>query len=203
MKKLVLLSIFVTAAGTLGAQEVSRYAFSAGAGFSDPIGSSGQNLDTGWNLRAGGGINFSPHWGAMLDAGFDFMGVNSGTLSNLGYGSGKLSVFSLTLDPIVHLTPHRSVDVYVTGGGGYFHQDLALTNQQPFAGTVADPFFGYLPTTPLVNTAASNKPGIDAGVGVEFGHKWGGKFFAEARYDHIYTGTFDTNYFPVTFGFRR
>jgi hypothetical protein len=45
--------------------------------------------------------------------------------------------------------------------------------------------------------------GIDAGVGVEFGHKWGGKFFAEARYDHIYTSAFDTNYFPVTFVFRR
>jgi hypothetical protein len=40
-------------------------------------------------------------------------------------------------------------------------------------------------------------------VGVAFGHKWGGRFFAEARYDRIFTGNYHTDYLPVTFGFRR
>jgi len=43
----------------------------------------------------------------------------------------------------------------------------------------------------------------DAGVGIAFGHKWGGRFFAEARYDRIFTGNYHTDYLPVTFGYRR
>lgn len=47
-----------------------------------------------------------------------------------------------------------------------------------------------------------NKPGVDVGAGVEFGSKWHGNFFAEARYNRIYTNPFPTDYVPVTFGFR-
>ena len=39
---------------------------------------------------------------------------------------------------------------------------------------------------------------------MEFGSKWGGHFFAEARYVRIFTGGgVQTDYVPVTFGFRR
>jgi hypothetical protein len=205
MKRLLFCGIFM--AGMLGAQEFSRYTFSAGAGFTTPVGTTGQNVDIGWNIKAGGGMNFSSRFGVNLDAGFDVLGVSAGDLNYLWYGSGSLTVFSLTLDPIVHLTPKGPVDVYVTGGGGYFHQNLNFKDGQPYASTVTLPFFSYLPTSPMGNsfygTAASNKPGIDAGIGVEFGHKWGGKFFAEARYDRIFTGNYHTDYIPVTFGFRK
>jgi hypothetical protein len=36
-------------------------------------------------------------------------------------------VFSLTLNPIVHLTPKSNVDIYVTGGGGYYRQNRDFT----------------------------------------------------------------------------
>jgi hypothetical protein len=50
-----------------------------------------------------------------------------------------------------------------------------------------------------------NKPGIDACVGVAFGSKWHGRFFAEARYNRIFMGNNfpATEYLPVTFGFAR
>ena len=39
---------------------------------------------------------------------------------------------------------------------------------------------------------------------MEFGSKWGGHLFAEARYVRIFTGGgVQTDYVPVTFGFRR
>jgi hypothetical protein len=41
------------------------------------------------------------------------------------------------------------------------------------------------------------------GAGIAFGKKWGGKFFAEARYNRIFIGDRHTDYIPVTFGFRR
>jgi hypothetical protein len=189
------------------AQETPRFAFSGGAGFTTPVGNTGRNLDTGWNIRGGAGVNFTSYLGVMLDAGYDSMGVNSGVLTNLGYGGGNVKVFSLTLDPIIHLVPKGPVDLYVTGGGGYYRQSQDFT--QPGLSTVPgfDPFFGFFPVTVPTNIVVSqysiNKPGVDVGAGVAFGSKWGGKFFAEARYNRIYTGTYHTDYIPVTFGFRR
>jgi hypothetical protein len=56
----------------------------------------------------------------------------------------------------------------------------------------------------VVSDYSINKPGIDLGMGIAFGSKWGGRFFAEARYVRIYTGgPFETQYIPVTFGFRK
>ena len=69
------------------------------------------------------------------------------------------------------------------------------------------PFFGYFPanyaTNIVVSDYSTNRPGIDAGIGIALGSKWGGKFFAEARYERIFMGNFHTDYLPVTFGFRR
>jgi hypothetical protein len=193
--------------GALSAQETPRFAVSGGAGFSMPVGNTGRNLDTGWNVRAGAGINFSPYVGAMLDLGYDSMGIQSGVLNNLGYGGGNLNVFSATLNPIIHLMPKGNVDVYVTGGGGFFHQNQQFT--QPSVSVVSgfNPFFGFfpvaVPTNVVVAEYSMNKPGIDVGAGVAFGKKWGGKFFAEARYNRIFTGNYHTDYLPITFGFRR
>lgn len=207
MKRFAVVGILCAVAGTIDAQEFSRFSFSAGAGFTTPVGNTANNLDTGWNISAGGGVNFSQYVGAMLNFGVDFMDPSQAVVSNMGYGSGRANVLSLTLDPIVHLMPKGPVDIYVTGGGGYFRQYLNLG--QPVAPNTAgfSPFFGFAPEVPpgteLTTSYSINKPGIDAGVGIEFGHEWGGRFFAEAHYDRIFTGTYHTDYLPVTFGFRR
>jgi hypothetical protein len=61
-----------------------------------------------------------------------------------------------------------------------------------------------VPSNQILASYSVNKPGIDAGMGIAFGSKWHGKFFAEARYNRIFMGRFggDTEYVPVTFGFR-
>lgn len=208
MKKMAMLCAFASllTTGTVGAQEFSHFAFDAGAGFTTPVGRTGDNLDTGWNVRAGIGYNFVPYVGVMADFGYDSMGVNSTQLGDLGYGGGNLNVFSATLNPIVHLTPKSHVDLYVTGGGGYFRQEWQFTDPGVVTGAGFNPFFGYYPYAYGANIVVSdyslNKPGVDAGIGIEFGSKWGGKFFAEARYVHIYDGAYHTDYLPVTFGYR-
>jgi hypothetical protein len=190
----------------LGAQETQRFSFDIGGGFTTPVGNTGRNLDSGWNVGGGVGVNFSPYVGAMLDLGFNSMGVNSTTLTSLGFGGGSLNVFSATIDPIVHLNPHGHLDVYMTGGGGLYHryQDFTQPGVANFTGF--NPFFGFYPVAVPVNQVVSsysvNKPGIDAGMGVAFGTKWHGKIFAEARYNRIFMGPFHTDYVPVTFGFR-
>jgi hypothetical protein len=186
------------------AQETSRSSFTGGAGFTAPVGTTGRNTDYGWNVRGGAGMNLNPHFGVMLDLGYDSMGINSGVLSSLGFGGGNLNIFSATIDPVVHLTPKRKVDLYVTGGGGLYHRHQDFTKPAAAPETGVDPFLGVLPSTsPVMSSSYSvNKPGIDAGVGVAFGHRWNGKFFAEARYNRIFAGDYHTDYLPVTFGFR-
>jgi len=102
---------------SLSAQESSHLAFQVGAGFTEPVGRTGIYSDVGFNTSAGIGYNFNPYVGVLIDANVNSLGVNSATLSNIGVQGGNVNVFSATLDPIVHLTPHEKVDVYFTGGG--------------------------------------------------------------------------------------
>ena len=143
----------------------------------------------------------------MVDVGYDSLGISSPILNNLGFGGGSLSVFSVTLNPIVHLMPKSSTDIYLTGGGGYFRQNQNFTQPGVANGIGFDQFFGFYPFATPVNVVVSsysvNKPGIDAGAGISFGKKWGGKFFAEARFNRIFIGDRHTDYIPVSFGFRR
>jgi hypothetical protein len=194
--------------GGLHAQEFSRFAFGVGAGFTTPVGDTGTRTDMGWNVRGGAGINFSPYAGLMLNVGYDNLGINSTTLTNIGVPGGRMSVVSATIDPIIHLTPKRHFDLYITGGGGLYHRYQEFTAPTVQVTTGFDPFFGFFPVTLAANQVLApysvNKPGIDAGMGIAFGSKFHGKFFAEARYNRIFMGNNfgDTEYLPVTFGFR-
>jgi len=206
MKKLTICGMLLGLASVMSAQEMKRFSVSGGAGFTSPVGRTSDIVDTGWNVRFGAGVNFHPNVGLMLDLGYDSMGISSPVLNNLGFGGGSLNVFSATLNPIVHVAPHGPVDVYFTGGGGLYRQNRDFTQPGITRGVGFDPFFGFYPYAAPVDVVVSSysvvKPGIDAGMGVAFGSKWGGKFFGEARYNRIFLGNRHTDYVPVTFGFR-
>ncbi len=207
MKSIALVTcVGLAAFGAANAQENSHFAFSLGAGFTTPVGTTGRYLDTGWNAGGGFGWNFNPYVGALIDLNYNSMGINSTTLSGVGVPGGGVHVFSATLDPIIHVSPKSRADVYFTFGGGLYHHNQDFT--QPGVGAVTgfNPFFGFysygVPTTQILASYTVNKPGIDAGMGIAFGSKWHGKFFAEAKYNRIFMGNFHTDYVPVTFGFR-
>jgi hypothetical protein len=192
--------------GCLNAQENSHFAFAIGGGFTTPLGNTGRNLDYGWNVGAGAGFYINPHVGALIDVNYNSMGINSGTLANIGVPGGDVHIFSATFDPIVHLTPHSPVDLYITGGGGLYHQTQEFTAPSTAVVGGYNPYFGFysvgVPTTQILASYSVNKPGIDAGIGISFGSRWHGKFFAESRYNRIFLGRYHTDYLPVTFGFR-
>lgn len=203
MRRTVLLSIAGMAfAGLLSAQEVSRYAFNIGAGFVEPAYNLGSFTDVGWNVGGGAGFNFGPYVGALLDVNYNSLGINGAALSGLGVGGGNINIWSFTVDPIVHLTPRRRFDIYATGGGGLYRREDQLT--VPAGGGVGFGFFG--PEAFFFNQVVSDytlvKPGWDAGLGIAFGTRWHGKFYAEARYNQMFTPGGNTDYIPVTFGFR-
>jgi len=194
------------AAGLLAAQEGPSLTFNVGAGFTQPTGNTGRKLNDGWNIRGGAGLNFTPYVGAMLDLGYDHLGINGATLANIGVPGGDVQIFSATIDPIFHLNPHGHVDVYLIGGGGLFHWYQEFT--QPSVAIVPgfNPFFGFysaaVPANQVLASYSVNRPGFDVGAGIAFGTRRHGKIFAEARYDHIYMMNSHADYIPVTFGFR-
>lgn len=205
--KIYSVGIGLLLAGTVAfAQEGPRFTFGAGAGFTQPMGNTGRNLDLGWNVRGNVGYKFSDHVGANLNVGYDSMGINSTTLTSIGVPGGDVHIFSATLDPVVHLNPRGHVDFYITGGGGLFHWYQQFT--QPSVAVVPgfNPFFGFfnatVPATQVLSSYSVNKPGVDIGAGFAFGALGHGKFFAEARYNHIYMTGSHVDYVPVTFGFR-
>jgi hypothetical protein len=198
--------IGLLAFASLHAQEFQRFSFDAGGGFDTPVGNTGRELNTGWNVRGGAGVNINPYFGVMLDAGYDSFGINAATLNAVGVPGGDLHVFHATIDPVVHLNPKGRIDFYLTGGAGFFHRYQEFTQPTLAYSTGFNPFFGFFPVAyPANQILASysvNKPGADIGAGVAFGSKWHGKFFAEARYDRIYMRNSHTDYLPVSFGFR-
>jgi hypothetical protein len=207
MNKFALAAGFgVLSVSVLSAQEVSRFSFDLGAGFTQPVGNTGRYLDRGWNIQGGVGFNFSSYVGAMLQLDFNDLGINSGTLQNLGFPGGDVHVFSATVDPIVHLNPKGHVDMYLIGGGGLYRREQQFTAPAVAGVTGFNPFFGFFPAeapaTAILSSYSVNKPGWNGGAGVAFGTKWHGKIFAEARYVHIFGNGTHTDYVPVTFGYR-
>jgi hypothetical protein len=207
MKKLTLITcISLIAVGTASAQEFSHLAFQVGAGFTTPVGNTGRYTDVGWNIGAGAGFNFNHQVGILIDANYNTLGINSTTLQSAGTPGGGVHVFSATLDPIVHVTPKAKFDVYLTGGGGLYRREEDLT--APTVGFYSgfNPFFGYYSgaygATAVLASSSVVKPGVDGGLGIAFGSKWHGKFYAEAKYNRIFMGNYHTDYVPVTFGFR-
>lgn len=202
MKTSQLVCLFgIAAAGVLQAQEVPPFTFNVGAGFTNPIGTFGRYNDAGYNVQGGAGFNFTQWASLMVDVQFNNMGINSATLYNLGAPGGTDQIWSFTLDPVVHLTGKRRFDLYITGGGGDYRLQEQLT--APAGGFVPTPFGGFPVFGNYVLSSYSvNKPGFDAGVGVNIGSKWRAKFYAEAKYNRVFTNYGVTDFIPVTFGVR-
>lgn len=193
----------LVAFASANAQEYSKFTFDFFGGYTVPIGSTGTYANWGWNTGGGAGINFTPRFGAMVDLGYDSMGLNNQTVSALGIPGGQVNVFHATLDPVFHLTPRGRVDFYITGGGGEFH-----TSRQ-FSQATAGPTDAFIPSLgffggpgAIPSGYVENKPGFDVGAGVSIGAVGHAKIFAEAHWDHVFLNAGRLDYVPVSFGFR-
>lgn len=187
--------------------ENSKFTFDLGAGFTESVGATRTELNkTGWNIGGGAGYNFTKNIGMMADLNYTSLGINGATLGSFGAPGGNVGLFTAMLDPIVHVSPFHHVDFYLTGGGGMVRQRQEFTAPATATAEVYSPFFGFYPvafgTTQAYNLYSVVKPGFDTGGGIQFGSRWHGKFFAEARYYHMFNTNSHTDFIPVTVGFR-
>jgi opacity protein-like surface antigen len=208
MKNISLIAgIGLVMVSALSAQETPPVAFNVGGGFTQTLGGTGQRLNNGWNFDGGLGYNVTPYVGFLGQFNFNQFDINSTTLNALGFPGGDVSLWSLTLNPIVHTNPRGPVDLYFIGGGGLYHRRQEFTQPSSAVFTGFDPFFGLyqvaVPATQVLTSYAVNKPGINGGIGLAFGTRWHVKVYAEARYHRMFLGNDrHTDILPVTFGVR-
>ena len=195
-------------AGTARAQS-SHVDFSAGAGFSEPTGAAGNNVDTGWNLDFRGGYKPNRHLALDLDWNYNRWNLNGRALARYGEPAGYTTIWSFSFLPVLRGSPHWHVSPYVMGGPGLYYRNLTLTTPGLVNTVFCDPFWGFCyPETvgvdQVVASSTTYKMGFNAGAGLEFrlgeSHV---KAFGEARYSRMFTthGT-DLTFVPVTFGLR-
>jgi hypothetical protein len=199
--------LFAAGSISLFAQENSKFTFDAGAGFTASVGTTGANLaTTGWNMEGGAGYKINHNFSLNLDLGYNYLSVNTATLNSIGVPGGYVDIFTSLVNPTYKVGLNRHVNLYLTGGGGLFHQSQNFS--APVFGTtgLTNSFFGFAPVngvgTQLVSNYSVNKPGYDVGGGVEFTTIWRAKVFMEARYEHMFNTGTHTDIIPVTFGWR-
>jgi len=186
----------------------NKFTFNIGGGFTEPVRNYGR-FDTGFNITAGAGVNLTPNFGLIGEFGFNNLGLTRQALSLAGVPDGSTRIYSLTLNPIVHLNPRGRFDAYVVGGGGYYRRTVEFTAPSVATVTAFDPFFGVfypadIATHTVLGSFSQNKGGLNVGAGLSFKVKEDGnaKIFAESRYHYIYTSPRRTQILPVTFGLR-
>jgi opacity protein-like surface antigen len=198
--------------GTALAQETHNFSHidaSVGAGFTEPAGHGGKNMNTGWNVDVRGGYRATENVALDLDFNYNRWNLNNAALARFGEPGGYTTIWSVSFTPVVYGSPHWHIAPYALAGPGVYYRNLSLTQPGLINSLACDPFWGYcFPATfgvdQVVASAATYKMGFNAGAGLEFpfGHS-PLNVFGEARYSRMFTthGE-DLTFVPVTFGLR-
>jgi opacity protein-like surface antigen len=196
-------------AGVAGAQNMEKFAFNVGGGFTEPVIHTEDRAKTGFNITAGAGYKFVPQFGISAEFGYNRLNLSDNILTRAGVPGGNAHIYSVTLQPIVHFNPKGRFGAFLTGGGGYYRRTIDFTAPTIDTVTLFDPFYGVfypaaVPSTQILASFTQNKGGLNIGGGVEVRVKAdsNAKIYAEARYHYIYTSPIRTTILPVTFGFR-
>ncbi len=173
----------------------TRFTGYFGAGFATPVNPIATRLDPGWTISGGVGAT-NNYIGIMFDAMYVDFGINRATLRQVGAPRGNQKYWALTADPVFHVDERGPVDFYVTAGGGLYSQIVEYRT-----GYRGDPFYGY---DDLLGSYTLYRPGVNGGAGFSFRLGYGNsiKFFAEARFHHMFTHGSGASFVPVTVGVR-
>jgi hypothetical protein len=189
-----------------------HWAAEGGFGFDPPIGNTKNTQTTGYNIKLGGGWNFSRRFGVLLEYEFNRTGIPNSVLAASGAPEGNVHLWGLTVDPVYYYKTTGAWGGYVTGGGG-FYRKLTTFTEPVYLGIGCD-FYGYCyPQYANVTLShfSSNQGGASIGTGITHNIGDGGaKIYVEARYLFVNSpkptatafGSGTVSMIPVTFGLR-
>jgi|SRR5579863_600787 len=174
--------------GNSGSQQgmLHRLTFEAGVGASGPTGDSSGYITWGGNITVGGGLHFSDHLAGLLEYQFIDDKLPGAIIAETGANGGNAHIWSLTLAPVIDISPKRTNDFYFTGGGGFYRKVTNFTDPQE--SYYCDYYYcGPDYANVVVGHFSSNQGGWNIGGGYirRLGGFYGDsktKLFAEARY---------------------
>jgi hypothetical protein len=174
--------------------------FNFGGGPTPVVGSSRNDINNGYNFTVGGGYNFSPRLGFVLEFMNGGFGVTDKNLENNQAVDGDAFVRSVTLNPIWRFRISGPVGGYLIGGGGFYEREERFT--QPVTFFVPTRSGGFEGSGFADEHLYDDTGGVNVGAGITWNVGWGTKFYVEARYHYMFTSGTPTQIIPVTFGFR-
>jgi hypothetical protein len=203
-----------------GSGIMSHMTYEVGGGGNAPTSDSSPYVTWGGNFTVGGGYRFNQNLSLMLEYQFIDDKVPGAIIAEAGATGGHDHIWSLSLDPVYYLRPKSSLDVYATGGFGFYRKVTSFTDpqQQQFCYYF---YCGIATQNVVVGHFSSNQGGWSIGGGID--HRFAGwngdgkmRVFAEARYLDVLSpaittqanglGTTtvgsDTKIVPVTVGLR-
>jgi opacity protein-like surface antigen len=206
--KVFAIVLVLALAGISHAQDEHRFTFHAGAGVSPLTGDISSRLENGWHITFGGGYEFTSWFSTTVDYMYNGYGVSNRVLSEAEVPGGNAHMWSLTVNPTLHLSRHSRISPYIAGGVGYYRRTVEFTRPAAVPVTFFDPFFGFvfntvLPADQVIGDIT--RGGVGGSLGGGFEVKLGDshvKVFSEARYHYAATGNIPTRMVPVTFGVR-
>jgi hypothetical protein len=169
-----------------GSGILSHLTYAFGGGFNAPTSDSSPYVTWGGNFTVGGGWRFSNRISLMTEYQFIDDKLPGVIIAEAGATGGNDHIWSLTLDPVIDLMPKSKVDVYVTGGGGFYRKVTSFTDPEEEQYCTYY-YCGVETQNVVVGHFSSNQGGWNVGAGVS--HRFAGwdnngrmKVFAEARY---------------------
>jgi len=191
----------LTLALPAAAQDFSHYAFEGGGGVSMPTGTTGDRVNTGWNLLFGGGYKFNPKVSALLEYHLDRFSLTNALLQNANQPDGFATYWSFTLNPRYTFHPKGNLSGYATAGYGIYHRRIAFTDPSQATG-YCDYFSGYCygSGAPVIAEFDNFKGGYNVGGGASYALGGGSlKFFTDVRFNR-FIAVHDNNWISLTFG---
>jgi len=174
--------------------------FNFGGGPAPVLGSARDNLESGYNFNVGGGYNFTPRTGFVLEFMESGLGVTDKALQENNQATdGDASIWSFTLNPVWRFRISGPVGAYLIGGGGFYEREERFREPETVFALHGGRFFapGFVDVHQIDDTG-----GVNVGAGLTWNVGWGTKFYVEARYHYIFTTGAPTQMIPITFGFR-
>src|SRR5665213_1686313 len=101
--------------------------FNFGGGPTPVAGDTKNTLNNGYNFTVGGGYNFNPRAGFVLEfmnSGFDLTGQE---LQSHQAVDGSASVWSVTINPVWRFRIAGPIGGYIIGGGGFYERENRFT----------------------------------------------------------------------------
>jgi len=215
VSKFVTVISFMILAGSIAAQgqDERKWTVNVGGGFGVPVAGTSDYVDTGGNVVAGGGYNFSRMLGVTGEFMWQGLPVRDNNRLQIGALNAKSNLYSVTGNILVRMPiGDRRIGAYAIGGTGWYRRSDSLTRSVLVPGTVCVPAWnwwvpvcvnGLVPAEQVLGSRSSDVLGANGGMGLTFKVGEGGmKVYAEARFHYAPTEQVFTRVVTSTFGVR-